>query len=113
MGTERQEWVETVVVEWARRIPVDQIPPVLAFLAARLVAEGSASRQHKQKEGSAADAEKLLTAGELAARLSVPESWVRTEERAGRIPGLRPGRYVRFRLSDVEQALAERRRQGA
>jgi hypothetical protein len=31
-------------------------------------------------------------------------------ERAGRIPSLRLGKYVRFRLSDVEPALAERSR---
>jgi hypothetical protein len=38
---------------------------------------------------------------------------VRTEERAGRIPSFRLGRYVRFRLMDVERSLAERGRQRA
>jgi hypothetical protein len=42
--------------------------------------------------------------------LSLPESWIRAEERAGRIPGIRAGKYVRFKLSDVEQVLAERKR---
>lgn len=51
----------------------------------------------------------LLTAGQLAKQLNLPESWVRTEERAGRIPGIRAGRYVRFKLADVEAALARRR----
>ena len=60
-------------------------------------------------DASARDGEKLLTAYELAGRLGVPESWIRTEERAGRIPGLRLGKYVRFKLSDVERALAKRR----
>jgi excisionase family DNA binding protein len=85
---------------------------VLAFLSARLLAEGGSSRTCEHSSESARDAENLLTAGELAERLNLPESWVRTEERAGRIPGLRLGRYVRFRLRDVERALAERRRQG-
>jgi excisionase family DNA binding protein len=55
----------------------------------------------------------FLRADVLAERLGVPESWVRTEERAGRIPSVRLGRYVRFKLSDVEHALAERKREGA
>jgi hypothetical protein len=33
--------------------------------------------------------ERLLTAAEVAERLSVPESWVRAETRAGRIPHFR------------------------
>ena len=111
--TEMHERMGEAVVEWARRIPVDQIPAVLAFLSARLLAEGYAGRNSEDNGASARDAEKLLTADELAARLSLPESWVRTEERAGRIPGVGAGRYVRFKLSDVERALAERRRQGA
>jgi excisionase family DNA binding protein len=107
-----QERMDAAIVDWAQRIPVDRIPCVLAFLSARLLAEGSYSRIREHSSESARDAENLLTAGELADRLNLPESWVRTEERAGRIPGLRLGRYVRFRLRDVERALAERRRQG-
>jgi excisionase family DNA binding protein len=105
--------MDAAVVEWAGRIPVDQIPSVVAFLFARLVAEGSASRNSEHKGSSAHDAQKLLTAGELAERLNLPESWIRKEERLGRIPSVRAGKYVRFRLSDVEQALAERRGQKA
>ena len=101
------------VAEWAKRIPVHQIPLVLAFLSARLLTEGVPSHGCEHNGESARDAENLLTAGELAARLGVPESWVRTEERAGRIPSVRLGKYVRFKLSDVERTLAERSRQGA
>jgi excisionase family DNA binding protein len=99
-----QERIETAVVEWARRIPVDQIPTVLAFLSARLLTEGTAN----QDDTNGHEAENLLGAGKLAERLGVPESWVRTEERAGRIPGVRMGKYVRFKLSDVQHVLAER-----
>src|ERR1700730_15378213 len=111
--TEMQERIDAAVVEWARRIPVGQIPGVLAFLSARLLDEGYAGRNSEGNGVSTRDAEKLLTARELAERLGVPESWVRTEERAGRIPSVRLGKYVRFKLSDVERTLAERSRQGA
>ena len=107
-----QESIEAAVVEWARRIPVDQIHRVLAFLSARLLAEGGSSRSCAHNGESRRDAEKLLTAGQLAERLNLPESWVRSEERAGRIPSLRLGKYVRFRRRDIERALAERKRLG-
>ena len=108
-----QESIEAAVVEWARRIPVDQIPRVLAFLSARLLDEGSSSRSCEHSGESARDAENLLAAGELAECLGIPESWVRSEERAGRIPSVRLGKYVRFKLRDVERTLAERSRQRA
>ena len=111
--TEMQERIDLAVVEWAKRIPVDQIPGVLAFLSARLLAEGYAGRNSEHNGASAPECEKLLTAEELAGRLGVPESWVRTEERTGRIPSVRLGKYVRFKLSEVERELAERKRQGA
>jgi hypothetical protein len=111
--TEMQEPIDAAVVEWARRIPVDQIPTVLAFLTARLLAEGYAGHSSGDNGLSAHEPEKLLKAGELAERLNFPESWIRNEERLGRIPSVRGGKYVRFRFRDVEQALAERSRQKA
>jgi excisionase family DNA binding protein len=113
LGRKMQESIDAAVVDWARRIPVDQIPCVLAFLSARLLTDRVSSHHCEHNGESARDAEQLLTAGELAARLSLPESRVRTEERAGRIPSIRLGKYVRFKLNDVERTLAERSRQGA
>jgi excisionase family DNA binding protein len=107
-----EERIDAAVVDWARRVPVDQIPCVVAFLSARLLAEGGFNRSCEHNGATARDAKNLLRAGELAERLNVPESWVRTEERARRIPSIRLGKYVRFKLNDVERALAERRRQG-
>jgi excisionase family DNA binding protein len=101
--------MDVAVVEWARRIPVDQIPAVLAFLTARLLGESGTCRNGE----SASSADNLLTASELAGRLKVPESWVRAEGRARKIPSFRLGRYIRFRLSDVERALSERTHQEA
>jgi excisionase family DNA binding protein len=51
--------------------------------------------------------ERLLTAEEVAAFLSVKVSWVREATRDGRLPHLRLGRYRRYRLSDIERWLSE------
>jgi len=99
---------DPAIVEWADRISLDQIPGLLLVLASRWLAETSAkANEQKTKTSSAPD---LVTAGELAKHLNLPESWVRTEERLGRIPSVRLGKYVRFRLSDVEQTLAQKPR---
>jgi excisionase family DNA binding protein len=45
--------------------------------------------------------ERLLTASEVAERLSVPESWVRAETRAGRMPHIALGRYRRYQWDAV------------
>src|SRR5882762_5189578 len=68
-----QESMEAAVAEWARRIPVDQIPRLLAFLSARLLAEGGSGRSCEHSGETARDAKNLLTAGELAERLGVPD----------------------------------------
>jgi hypothetical protein len=49
----------------------------------------------------------IITSAELAARLRLPESWVRSRVQnrtpsARRIPHLRAGRYVRFRWNSPE-----------
>ena len=55
----------------------------------------------------------LLDAPELAKRFGVPESWVREQARLGKLPFIRLGHYVRFRLEEVESYLAERANQAA
>ena len=45
--------------------------------------------------------DRLLDPEELAERLKVPVSWVYEQSRRGRIPTVRIGRYVRFKLNDV------------
>jgi len=108
-----EERTDAAVLEWARRVPVSVIPGVLVFLAARLLAEGDHASNGERNWAAAGESEKLLTAGELAERLRLPESWLRSEERGGRIPSIRAGKYVRFKAADVERALAERARQVA
>jgi excisionase family DNA binding protein len=46
--------------------------------------------------------EPLLTAAEVAERLAVPESWVRSSTRSGAMPHVQLGRYQRYRWADVE-----------
>ena len=50
----------------------------------------------------------LVDVKEMARRLDVHESWVRTEQRAGRIPCVKVGRYPRFHPAEVEAAIAQR-----
>ena len=45
--------------------------------------------------------DRLLDAHEIASLLAVPVSWVRSSTRAGYLPHLRLGRYVRYREADV------------
>jgi excisionase family DNA binding protein len=45
----------------------------------------------------------LLTADEVAAMLQVSKAWVYAETRAGRVPYVPLGRYVRYRRSAVAQ----------
>ena len=56
--------------------------------------------------------ERLLEAAELAERLAVPTSWVREQTRAGTLPHVRLGRYVRYELGPVEAWLEECRQPG-
>ncbi len=53
---------------------------------------------------------RLLAAGEVAALLGVPKSWVYAETRAGRIPHIALGRYRRYRRDAIEVWLANRER---
>lgn len=105
------ERLDPAVCDWAGRISVDQIPCLLAFLTARLLAE-TLNRSAETNGVVERELQKLLTAKELADHLNVPESWVRTEERMGRIPGVRIGKYVRFKLAEVDLVLAGSNRPG-
>jgi excisionase family DNA binding protein len=55
----------------------------------------------------------LLDATELAERWSVPTSWVREATRAGKIPCVRLGRYVRYRAETCDAWLEEQEAGGA
>jgi excisionase family DNA binding protein len=51
--------------------------------------------------------EPLLTAGQVAKLLAVPESWVREATREERIPHLKLGRYRRYQRHVIEAWLAD------
>lgn len=48
----------------------------------------------------------LLQAEDVAAQLGVSKDWVYSEVRAGRIPHVKLGRYVRFRAESIEEWIA-------
>ena len=54
----------------------------------------------------------LLNAEEVAERLGVPTTWVREQTRAGAIPCIRLGRYVRYDAVDVENWIESCRQPG-
>ncbi len=56
--------------------------------------------------------DRLLTAREVAELLSVPAGWPLEQARAGSIPHVRLGRYVRFRREAVLAWLEELERGG-
>jgi excisionase family DNA binding protein len=56
---------------------------------------------------------RLLDAAELAQRWNVPTSWIREQTRAGHIPHIKLGRYVRFRAETVDAWLAAQEAGGA
>ena len=51
--------------------------------------------------------EPFVSVDQLARLLGVPTSWVYERTARGDIPHYRIGRYVRFRVSEVERWLAE------
>jgi excisionase family DNA binding protein len=57
--------------------------------------------------------DRLLTAGEVAELLSVPERWVREHTRGGLIPHVRLGRYVRYDAADVVAWVDSQKQAGA
>jgi excisionase family DNA binding protein len=51
--------------------------------------------------------DRLLSAAEVAERLSVPTSWVRAETRAERLPHVKLGRYRRYDWPTVSRWVAD------
>jgi hypothetical protein len=101
---------DPAVIDWARRVSIDQVPGLLLFLAVRWLAETGPKSKAENSAAAESPREKLVTSRELAEHLNVHESWVRTEERLGRIPSVRLGRYVRFELCEVERTLVRSKR---
>jgi excisionase family DNA binding protein len=59
------------------------------------------------------EADRLLTADEVAAMFAVSVGWVRGHTRSGLIPHVRLGRYVRYRREAVIAWVEEQEQGGA
>ena len=68
----------------------------------------AASRTSVQAPSSTSDTEKLLDAEEVGTVAGIPASWFLEVARQERIPHIRAGKYVRFRMSDITAALEVR-----
>ena len=90
-------------IDMAPREALPGLALELAALQGRLPARLLAEASPKPPMGNQPIA--LLDAKQMAARLDVAESWLRDAARAGRIPCVRVGRYMRFDPSAVLHAL--------
>ena len=106
MIREQPELVATLPLEAAQGL-LDQANADLAAvqtardaLLVRIATAGGSSTLTSRQEP-----EPLVDAKEMSRMIAVDESWVRTEQRAGRIPFVHIGRYIRFRPSEVLSAL--------
>ena len=88
-----------------------QAAVVQAALASEALATAAGVQDHARGNHEPVSTGGLLTAREMAEYLKVPESWVRSEARADRIPKRMVGRYVRFDPAEVDRALPLQRRQ--
>jgi excisionase family DNA binding protein len=77
---------------------------------AALALGASLARQATSSQSVAVDA--LLTAEQVATRLSLPQSWIEEATRQGRLPCHEFGRYKRYSLSEVIDAAKRERRKG-
>jgi excisionase family DNA binding protein len=53
------------------------------------------------------EANRLLTAEDVAALLGVPKAWVYRASREGRMPTVKLGRYYRYRLAAIQTWVVE------
>jgi excisionase family DNA binding protein len=69
---------------------------------------GTESTHNEQRPAFVADG-RLLQAQEVADLLALPLTWVREATRAGRLPHVRLGRYVRYERAAVLTWVADQR----
>ena len=65
-----------------------------------------------ETDDSRGDARRLLDAYDVAVMLGMTTDWIYREVRAGRLPHIRLGRYVRFRGESIDAWLDARERHG-
>lgn len=84
--------------EEARRL----LLPATAFFVALVARAGTESAPRPTAPG---ESDALLTMPEVAETLNIPESKVRELGRRGELPTVTIGKYVRVRLTDLQQWL--------
>jgi excisionase family DNA binding protein len=67
----------------------------------------------RQEELGSRGGDVLLTADEVAGLLRVTKGWVYAQARAGRIPHVRLGRYIRYRADAIARWIDELERGSA
>jgi hypothetical protein len=91
---------------YAADLPADQLPSLLGALeATRARAWIRLAAAEHATQDTPTDTGRLLDAKAMAARLQVPESWLREHARGGRVPCVYVGRYMRFDPESVRRAL--------
>lgn len=91
---------------WANSVPAEQIPAMLTKLAALQSAFAARLLARQTTSNESTRGEALADAKEMARLLNCHESWVRSSARQGKIPFVAVGRYMRFRPTDVQNAIS-------
>ena len=79
----------------------DQLPTLMLAIAARMAEAKSTPATVSAPAG-------LVNAAQAAAALDVPESWLRSQARTGKLPSVRCGKYVRFDIAEIKLHLANK-----
>jgi excisionase family DNA binding protein len=87
-------------------LTADELPAVAQALAGRMAAV--LPRVVDTVPAPANATAGLVDAAQAAAALNIHESWLRSQARAGKLPFVQCGKYIRFDLADVKRALRER-----
>lgn len=90
-----------VLLEAVQAADADQLAEVIGALEAGKV--GAMARL--LMPALPAPATKLVGAAEMASILGTPENWVRDKARAGALPCIRCGHYVKFNPAEVLEAV--------
>lgn len=76
--------------------------PPRDLLTARAVADLDGAWERVREKESAPGTNRLLEAEDVADMLGMTTDWIYREVRAGRLPHIRLGRYVRFRRESID-----------
>ena len=90
-------------------VPIEQIPALLAKLAAAQARLQLRLLMHRAQSSRNEESETLLEAKDVADWLGVKEDYVRDLGRRGEIPTVKIGKYVRFERDSIRDWIAQQR----